>query len=101
MDFFLNLLLGDLLPTLIPVIIGIMVPYIMRGVKFFAAFVDDMKAPYQQMIVTFISWGLVQIGIILNMILPTDIELLTAGDLSGALAAAIAFAVHAGSKKSG
>lgn len=93
--------IDSLLGALLPILIGIIVPYIMAAVKQIASFVDGLSAPLQQFLVAGIAWALAVGASYLNVALPTDITLLTSPDIAGAIAAAAAIAIHAAKKTQG
>ena len=94
MDF----LLQPLLNTALPIIIGMLTPKVMGGVKHVAKFVDGQHAPIQQMLVAGIAWGLTEASGFLGTALPGTLSMVTDNEISAALSAGIAFAIHAGKK---
>ena len=85
----------------LPIVIGMVTPSIMGGVKKVARFVDKQPAPLQQMGVAGIAWGMTALSTTLGTFLPSDLSLVTDNEMSAALSAGIAFALHAAKKGRG
>ena len=84
-----------------PVITGLLTVLAMKGLKFFIVAMDNLPAWAQQLAVAAIAVVLTHLGAFINVVLPTDVVLLTAAHLESVMAAGIAMAAHAGLKAKG
>ena len=87
-----------LISTMATLFIGLVTVPVMAFIKNFVAFIDDLAPSFQRVLVALIALGLTQLGAFVNVMLPTELVLVTADNLEAVIAAGIALAVHAGTK---
>lgn len=93
-------ILLNLLEQTGPVLAGIITVPILQGLKSVSSWLDARNPLVKQLLAVVIAFGLTQLGALLGTTLPGELELFTGDDIQGAVAAGIAFAVHAGRKAS-
>lgn len=84
--------LGQLL---VPVVIGIITPYAMSGVKAIAGFVDGLSAPLQRITVVLIAYVLTVITGVVGGVLPDSLAAINPGHVDALIASGFAFGFHA------
>lgn len=91
----------DFVTGLLAIVVGILTQPIWEYAQKLMGWLDRMPAVLKQVGVVAVAWGLLQLGALLQIALPTDLQLLETGHIEIALAAAAAMAIHAGKKKLG
>lgn len=94
----MELFVNTLLPTLLPVLIGMIIQPIMGAIKRVSVTIDRQAAPIQQVIIALMAWGMTEASTLLNVMLPSDLSLVTNAEVTAAISAGIAMAIHAGKK---
>ncbi len=92
-------ILTQALELLGPTLVGIITVPLMSGVKYVAHFIDRWPAWGQQLGTVGIAFGLSQLGVLTNTILPDAFHLFTDADMSALISSGMAFAIHAGKKQ--
>lgn len=93
-------ILFQFLEQSLPVLAGILTVPILQALKKASSFVDGTAPIVKQILGVVIAFILVKVGAFLNVVIPGELELFTASDVEAAVAAGIAFAIHAGKKAS-
>lgn len=91
-------MLQQVLNLFLPILIGTLVPPIMRGLKAVATKVDALPPAMQQGIVVILAGAGNALASFLNVQLTGDIFAWTDTDMRAIISAAVAFASHAGLK---
>lgn len=91
-------MLFDLLAAVGPAIAGVLTVPILQALKSASDRLDRAPALVKQVLGVLIAFGLTTLGGLLDVTLPGDLALFSGTDVEAAVAAAIAFAVHAGRK---
>lgn len=90
----------DFLHAAGPALAGILTVPVLQGLKAAWGRLDHAPAIVKQTIGVVVAFFMVKLGAFLSVSLPGDVALFTGDDIEAAIAAAIAFAVHAGRKAS-
>lgn len=88
----------QMLPTILPLIIGMVIEPIMRQIKRVAPFIDGQGPAVQRLLLGGVAWGMTELSTFLNVALPEDISMVTNTEVTTMVSAGIAMAIHAGNK---
>jgi len=90
-----DLQMDSLFNVVLPVLAGGLSTLLMAGLKKLVAFIDNLPAIAQQLIVTVLSWGTVQLSLLLTVAFSSyDVTKLTSVDTLALSAAGLAFIFH-------
>lgn len=92
---------NSLLQALAPLAVALLTVPLMEALQKAVVWLDGQMAFVKQIVVVLIAWVLTQLGGLLDLALPTDLALFTGNDMEAVIAAAVAFAIHAGRKAKG
>lgn len=81
-----------------PMLVALLTVPLMAGLKKAVTLLGKLPPVAQQVLVLLISFGLTQLGALLNVAIPTDLTLFADSDVNALLSAALAMAIHAGAK---
>lgn len=87
--------MDSLFNVVLPVLAGGVSTLLMSGLKKLATFIDTLPAIAQQLIVSVLSWGTVQLSLLLTVSFSSyDVTQLTSADTLSLAAAGLAFIFH-------
>ncbi len=91
--------IGPILVHYDEVLVGILTVPAFGGIKWALHFIDEWKPWAQQLGAATVALVMMKATVLLNVALPETLEAFTVDSTETAIAAAIAFAIHAGKKK--
>lgn len=91
-------ILLDAAALLGPMIAGLLTVPVLQLLKRVSGLVDRSPAWLKQLLGVVIAYGITQLGAMLELVLPLDLNMFTGETVEALLAAAIAFGVHAGKR---
>ena len=82
-----------------PLVVGIVTVPVFNAIKDAAGFIDGTPAWVKQILVTVVAVVLTFVGKWVGVALPGDLAVFAASDVQALLSAAVAMAIHAGTKR--
>ena len=89
----------SLVESLLIPVTGVVSMYIFAGIKNVAAFIGDLPANVQRILVVVVTWTLGWLSSLLNVVLPDTLAAFDISSVETAVAAAFAMLIHSVTKK--